>query len=198
MNNELPAGWADAALLDLVDVLDARRVPLNAKERANRPGPYPYYGANGQVGTIDEYLFEGEHILVAEDGGYFDDQSRPVAYRVDGRFWVNNHAHILKARGGIPVRFLEDQLNVIDWMGCQRDDSAEAHSSRHGPRSREACSPRRAEADRGADRAVARTEWAGSGGTRRRTHADEALPPRPAGRRLPRRPHGGLAGRAEP
>lgn len=113
---DLPPGWCIASLGDVVDIHDSRRVPVNAEERAARPGPYPYYGANGQVGTIDDYLFDGDFVLVAEDGGYFDDPSRGVAYRATGQFWVNNHAHILAPRGGIPVQFMIHALNGVNWM----------------------------------------------------------------------------------
>jgi len=111
----LPEGWEEAPLLDVVDLHDSRRVPLNAAQRAAMPGSYPYYGANGQVGSVGDYLFEGKHILVAEDGGYFDQPERGVAYEVDGRFWVNNHAHILSTCGDMPTGFITRLLNTIDW-----------------------------------------------------------------------------------
>lgn len=116
MSERIPPGWARVPLGDVVEVHDARRVPVNAEERATRVGPYPYYGANGQAGTIDDFLFDGDFALVAEDGGYFDEPSRGVAYRVTGRFWVNNHAHILAPRFGMETRFLVPALNAIDWM----------------------------------------------------------------------------------
>jgi type I restriction enzyme S subunit len=100
--SEIPKGWVASPLLDVVDLHDSRRIPLNATQRAQRRGEYPYYGANGQVDSIDDYIFDGEYVLLAEDGGYFDDPSRGVAYEVSGKFWVNNHAHILSARGGNP------------------------------------------------------------------------------------------------
>lgn len=78
--------WDHAPLMDVVELHDSRRVPLNHTQRAARKGPYPYYGANGQVDSVDDYLFEGEFVLLAEDGGYFDNPSRGVAYEVTGRF----------------------------------------------------------------------------------------------------------------
>jgi type I restriction enzyme S subunit len=80
--SDLPNGWRPSTLGEVARVLDSRRIPLNARERDARRGPFPYYGANGQVGTIDDYLFEGDHILLAEDGGYFDDPNRPNATRL--------------------------------------------------------------------------------------------------------------------
>jgi type I restriction enzyme S subunit len=63
-------------------------------------GKYPYYGANGLVDHVNKYLFDGDYTLLAEDGGYFDDPKRGVAYDVSGKFWVNNHAHILEPLAG--------------------------------------------------------------------------------------------------
>lgn len=114
--SENPHGWVESTLGDVAIISDARRIPLNARERAMRPGPYPYYGANGQAGTIDDYLFEGDHILLAEDGGYFDNPNRPNAYPVTGRFWVNNHAHILRTTERASLPFLLYLLNATDLM----------------------------------------------------------------------------------
>jgi type I restriction enzyme S subunit len=113
---ELPQGWVAGQLLDIVDLHDSRRIPLNAKQRATKKGNFPYYGANGLVDRIDDYIFDGEYVLLAEDGGYFDDPSRGVAYEVSGKFWVNNHAHILSTRGGIPRRFITYTLNSLRWL----------------------------------------------------------------------------------
>lgn len=112
----LPKGWVDASLLEVCELHDNRRIPLNQAERAARPGRYPYYGANGQVDTIGDYLFEGQHILLAEDGGHFDQPERGVAYEVEGKFWVNNHAHIISTLADMPSSFICRALNVINWM----------------------------------------------------------------------------------
>jgi type I restriction enzyme S subunit len=112
----LPPGWIKAPLGSVVEILDSRRIPLNSDQRAVRPGPYPYYGANGQAGVIDDYLFDGDYALLAEDGGYFDDRKRGVAYRATGRFWVNNHAHIVGPLGGMETQFLVFAFNNLDWM----------------------------------------------------------------------------------
>jgi type I restriction enzyme S subunit len=114
--SDLPKGWTVAAVPEIAEVLDSRRIPLNASERATRKGPFAYYGANGQVDSIDAYLFDGPHVLVAEDGGYFDQPERGVAYLVDGKFWVNNHAHILRPRDGIDPRYLLNVINSTNWM----------------------------------------------------------------------------------
>jgi len=112
----LPQGWTTRPLLNAIELHDSRRVPLNAVERAKRKGKFPYHGANGLVDHIDSYIFDGEFVLLAEDGGNFDKPERGVAYEVSGKFWVNNHAHILQPRGDMPPRFLRYWLNAIDWM----------------------------------------------------------------------------------
>lgn len=115
-SSELPAQWIKARLADVVDVLDGKRVPLNGNQRATMRGEFPYYGANGLVDHINDYIFDGHYVLLAEDGGNFDKPERGVAYEATGKFWVNNHAHILSPRGGISPRFLRHWLNAIDWM----------------------------------------------------------------------------------
>ena len=100
--SDLPNGWEVANLADVVDILDSKRVPVNAKDRANRSGPIPYYGATGQVGWIDDFLFDEELVLLGEYGAPFLDVTKPKAYIVRGKSWVNNHAHVLRALGGIP------------------------------------------------------------------------------------------------
>lgn len=90
------------------EFMDNLRIPVNEKERSKRQGPYPYYGANGQQGWIDEFIFDEELVLLAEDGGFFFSKTRPASYRVSGKCWVNNHAHVL-----LPARdVLPDWLNA--------------------------------------------------------------------------------------
>jgi type I restriction enzyme, S subunit len=112
-----PTGWKVAPLADLVEILDGRRVPVNAKERADRIGSVPYYGATGQVGTIDKAIFNEDLVLLGEDGVQFFDPNKLKAYRISGPAWVNNHAHVLRARPEIDWRFLEHYLNQFDYQG---------------------------------------------------------------------------------
>ena len=113
----LPKGWELCHLEDVCGILDFQRRPINANERAIRNAyggaKYPYYGATGQVGTIDDYLFDGNFILLGEDGAPFLDKNSPKAYSVSGKIWVNNHAHILspKCNG----RYLLYFLNSLDY-----------------------------------------------------------------------------------
>jgi type I restriction enzyme S subunit len=93
--------WPETKIGECCDILDSLRVPLNAEERDDIQGEIPYYGANGLQGYIDEFIFDEPLILLAEDGGYFDEyEARPIAYRISGKSWVNNHAHVLRARAG--------------------------------------------------------------------------------------------------
>lgn len=114
--SRLPPGWSTAPLGDVVEVLDSRRIPVNAKERAQRPGDVPYYGATGQVGWIDEPIFDEELVLLGEDGAPFLDASKPKAYLIDGPSWVNNHAHVLRAMPGVTTnRFVKYALDAADF-----------------------------------------------------------------------------------
>ena len=100
MSEMVPEDWRVESVGECCEILDSQRIPLNSEERAKRPGDYPYYGANGIQGFVDDYIFDGDAILVAEDGGNFDQYAdRPIAQWVTGRFWVNNHAHIIRATG---------------------------------------------------------------------------------------------------
>jgi type I restriction enzyme, S subunit len=96
----------------VVEFLDSRRRPVKESER--KPGPYPYYGANGQQGTIDDYIFDEDLVLLAEDGGFFDAPERGIAYRITGKTWVNNHAHVLRMRPGLDVDYLCRVLENYD------------------------------------------------------------------------------------
>jgi type I restriction enzyme S subunit len=94
-----PEGWAERTLGDFVDIYDSRRVPLSGKQRAERQGPYPYHGAAGVMDGVDDFLFDGVHVLLGEDGSVAKPDGRPFTQYVWGKFWVNNHAHVLKGRG---------------------------------------------------------------------------------------------------
>ncbi|MEZ5951213.1 MAG: hypothetical protein R3C12_18770 [Planctomycetaceae bacterium] len=87
-----------------IDIFDSIRVPLKPRQRAERQGRFPYYGASGVIDSVDDYLFDGEYVLVAEDGENLNSRKLPVAFMARGQFWVNNHAHIIKkARRALPT-----------------------------------------------------------------------------------------------
>lgn len=107
-------GWEIATISEAAECLDRLRKPVKASERTE--GPIPYYGANGQQGWIDKALFNEPLVLVAEDGGHFDHPERGVAYRIDGPAWVNNHAHVLRARSErVDVEYLHRALRHYDF-----------------------------------------------------------------------------------
>ncbi|MFA5732315.1 MAG: restriction endonuclease subunit S, partial [Acidithiobacillus sp.] len=94
----IPEDWEVKRLGEVTECLDNLRVPLNERQREKIQGDLPYCGANGILDYINSFSIDDDIILMAEDGGYFDEyDSRPIAYRMIGRCWVNNHAHILKA-----------------------------------------------------------------------------------------------------
>lgn len=96
--------WEMVKIEEVCEILDSMRVPVTASDR--KVGIYPYYGANGVQDYVSEYIFDDELVLLAEDGGNFGSKIKPIAYRVSGKCWVNNHAHVLKAKPMIDVDFL--------------------------------------------------------------------------------------------
>ncbi len=97
----IPEGWEAQKLGNVIDVHDSKRIPLNSRQRAKRKGPYRYYGASGIMDYVDDYIFDGTYILVGEDGTVIDKGDRPVVQYVWGKFWVNNHAHVLSGNNGV-------------------------------------------------------------------------------------------------
>ena len=96
-NGENYPQWESYTISEITDCLDRRRVPITSNERIR--GAYPYYGANGIQDYVADYIFDGEFVLLAEDGGHFNDfATEPIAQYVSGKIWVNNHAHILQAK----------------------------------------------------------------------------------------------------
>ena len=112
--------WETKRLMEIADCLDNVRVPLNETQRATMTGPYPYCGANGVLDYVKDYVLDDDVILIAEDGGHFDEfLSRPIAYRMRGKIWVNNHAHILKAKSDYDQGFLYFSLvhkNILPYL----------------------------------------------------------------------------------
>lgn len=90
--------WREFYLEELSEIHNNKRVPLSSMQRANKKGIYPYYGASGVVDYIDEYAFDGEYVLISEDGENLKSRNTPIAFKATGKFWVNNHAHIVKGK----------------------------------------------------------------------------------------------------
>lgn len=113
LKREIPAGWEVKPLNDLLLLEDSRRIPLSNKERENRRGIYPYYGATGIMDYIDDYIFDGDYILLAEDGSTSDKNGNPVVQYIWGKNWVNNHAHIIHASDDSQLQFYYFLLKTI-------------------------------------------------------------------------------------
>ena len=118
--NTSPTHWEVKKLGEICEIMDNQRKPINSSEREKRlisaKQKFPYYGATGQVGFIDDYIFDCEAVLLGEDGAPFLDFFKDKAYMVSGKFWVNNHAHILKAKNKISLNaFICYFLNTLDY-----------------------------------------------------------------------------------
>lgn len=110
----IPKEWEVVRLGDVIEIYDYKRIPLSEMERSKRKGDYPYCGANGIIDYIDDYIFDGEYVLLAEDGGDFNSFGES-AYLMTGKFWVNNHAHILSViRNTTTNLFLVYILNFLN------------------------------------------------------------------------------------
>lgn len=109
--------WKEYKLGEVINILDSKRVPLSSKERSTRHGHYPYYGAQGIIDYIDDYIFDGTYLLIAEDGENLKSQKQNVAQLASGRYWVNNHAHIVESNGKSDIRYICYLLNTLDLSG---------------------------------------------------------------------------------
>ena len=107
---ELPEGWVWSTIGQVAECLDSMRIPVNKKERLNRSGDIPYYGANGRVGYIDDYIFNEPLILVVEDET-FTGRELPFSYKIVGKSWVNNHAHVLRPTDMVTLDYLNYALS---------------------------------------------------------------------------------------
>ncbi|WP_154404004.1 restriction endonuclease subunit S [Helicobacter pylori] len=112
----VPKGVKFRKLGEVCEILDNRRIPI-AKNKRN-PGIYPYYGANGIQDYIDSYIFDGDFVLVGEDGSVINKDNTPVVNWASGKIWVNNHAHVLQTKNELKLKFLYFYLQTIDVSYC--------------------------------------------------------------------------------
>ena len=101
---------------ELVEILNNKRIPLSSKERANLSKIYPYYGAQGIVDFVDSYIFDGKNILIAEDGENLKSNNKSICTLATGKYWVNNHAHIVRANNENDTDYLFYKLNSISFL----------------------------------------------------------------------------------
>lgn len=97
---------------EICDNYDRKRKPVTASNR--KPGPYPYYGASGIVDYVESFIFDGDYLLVSEDGANLLARTTPIAFSIKGKNWVNNHAHILKFHDMCTQKYVEYYINMID------------------------------------------------------------------------------------
>ena len=116
MLRELPDGWVWTTIGSVTENFDGRRIPVTAMDRAAMRGPYPYYGASGVIDLVNRYLFDGTYLLITEDGVPLS-QSKDIAFLASGKFWVNNHAHVVKTLGDLPLGFLKAYANSVNLQG---------------------------------------------------------------------------------
>ena len=104
---EIPEEWEFQKIRDCCNILDSQRIPINSEERRKIQGNIPYYGANGIQGYVNDHIFDEEIILLAEDGGYFEEyKTRPIAQYIIEKSWVNNHAHVLNSKKNILLKWI--------------------------------------------------------------------------------------------
>lgn len=102
----VPDSWHQGTVSEIIELHDSKRIPLSSRERAELNKVYPYYGATSIMDYVDRYLFDGIYLLLGEDGTVVDNKGYPILQYVEGKFWVNNHAHILTGKNGFSVELL--------------------------------------------------------------------------------------------
>lgn len=102
----VPEGWHEGTIQDVVIYHDKKRKPLSGMQRAEMQGEYRYYGAASILDYVNDYLFDGTYLLLGEDGTVVTEDGFPVLQYVTGKFWVNNHAHVLTGQPGYPTEYL--------------------------------------------------------------------------------------------
>lgn len=105
-DGKIPLDWRLGTVSEIIELHDSKRIPLSSRERANLAKIYPYYGATSVMDYVDRYLFDGIYLLLGEDGTVVDSKGFPILQYVEGKFWVNNHAHIITGKNGFTVETL--------------------------------------------------------------------------------------------
>ena len=113
IGKSIPVTWKTTTIADITECLDSERIPLSANERLSMQGVFPYYGATEIMDFVNQYIFDGDYVLLAEDGSVMDKNGHPVLQRIHGKCWVNNHAHVLKPVSGYSCLLLQMLLKDI-------------------------------------------------------------------------------------
>ena len=114
--DEFEGDWEKKKLGEVSNFLDGRRKPIKSGDRAKMQGEYPYYGASGIIDYVNNYIFDEELILLGEDGENIVSRNSPLAFRVSGKCWINNHAHVIVPKEGIDIDFLTHNLERINYL----------------------------------------------------------------------------------
>ena len=109
--------WTETTLGEVIELYDHKRIPLNTRQRSERQGDFPYYGAAGIIDSVDDYIFDGKYLLIAEDGSVITKNGKPVLNLVNGKFWVSNHAHVVRGKSPISTDFLYYTLSNVAIIG---------------------------------------------------------------------------------
>lgn len=102
----MPKGWHVGTVKEIIDLHDSKRKPLSGRQRESMEKIYPYYGATSIMDYVDDYIFDGIYLLLGEDGSVIDTEGKPILQYVFGKFWPNNHAHIITGKNGFSVEML--------------------------------------------------------------------------------------------
>jgi type I restriction enzyme S subunit len=116
---QIPKGWKVGLINDVIKLFDFQRIPISEIQRDSRHGDFPYYGASGIIDYIDDYIFDGEYLLIAEDGENLRSRKTPVVFFANGKFWVNNHAHVIQGKNNVNNDFLWvffKDLDLSPWI----------------------------------------------------------------------------------
>lgn len=116
---DIPEGWEIKSIKDVSLIFDSKRVPLSKMQREKRKGKYPYYGATSVMDFVDDYIFDGVYLLIGEDGSVSKSDGTPYTQYVQGKIWVNNHAHVLQGDNGISTEWLKiffDRINITPYV----------------------------------------------------------------------------------
>ena len=116
LRREIPEGWESTTLGDITNCYDSSRIPLSSVDREKRKGNIPYYGATGIMDYVNEAIFDGDYVLMAEDGSVMDEKGNPILQRLRGKAWVNNHAHVLQPSKNHGCKLLMMLLKDISVM----------------------------------------------------------------------------------
>lgn len=111
---EMPVSWKLGRLGDIAEVYDHKRVPLSSRQRCVMEKKFPYYGAASLMDYVDDFIFDGIYLLMGEDGTVIDDSGFPILQYVWGKFWVNNHAHVLRGKNGFSTESLHVLLSMTN------------------------------------------------------------------------------------